>query len=78
LAAGNCALRHRAKRLRCSLEIHGPCIIALGRQVEFFATILVPSEICSEPRGLLSLSARTAIAISVAAMPIPGFQTATA
>jgi hypothetical protein len=66
------------KRLRCSLEIDGPCIIALGRQVEFFATILVPSGICSEPRGLLSLSARTAIAISVAAMPIPGFQTATA
>ena len=36
-----------------------------------FATILVPSGICSEPRGLLSLSARTAIAICAAAMPIP-------
>jgi hypothetical protein len=66
------------RRMRCSLEIRGPCIIALERQVEFFATILVPSGICSEPRGLLSLFARTAIAICVAAMPIPAFQTATA
>jgi hypothetical protein len=64
--------------LRCSLEIHAPCIIALGLQVEFFATIPVPAGICSDPCSLLSLTARTAIAIYIATMPILAFQTATA
>jgi hypothetical protein len=48
--------------LRCSLKVRRPCIIALGRQAEFFATILVSFGICFGLPGFLNQPARTAIA----------------
>jgi hypothetical protein len=57
--------------LRCSLNFRGPCIIALGWEAEFLATILASAGNCSAPRRFLKLSARTAISVHSVTMPGP-------